>query len=394
MDQFEFTSKARRNIGALLIAGILVSVLGVFTSHEEHIGNRFWVNMLIDGFFFFGIALAATFFMAVQYAAQSAWAVVVKRIFEAVSSYIYYGAAALIVVFIASTMHMNHIYHWMDADAVAADPILQHKSAYLNIPFWWIRTLLYLGVWSFFAYYFRKKSLLEDSEGGTSIFKKNITMAAIFLVFFGYTSSTASWDWIMSIDAHWFSTLFGWYTFSGMWISAMITIAMLTLYLKRNGYLSQVNESHIHDLGKWMFAVSFLWSYLFFCQFMLIWYSDIPEEVTYYLARFGDYKIIFWSTFAINFIFPMLFLMSRDTKRGYFYLSFVGAIIFIGHWLDTYMMITPGSLKEHGHIGLLEVGLFMAFLGLFLYVVLNSLTKASLVVKHHPYLDESLHHHI
>src|SRR5690606_5969387 len=177
-----------------------------------------------------------------------------------------------------------------DPNSPHYDKIIAGKEAYLNQPFFWARTLVYLGVWTWFTMRFRKRSLLEDEVGGTDIHFKNVRDAAIFLVFFGFTSSTAAWDWIMSIDTHWFSTLFGWYVFSGMWISGMVVVTLLALYLRDKGLLPNLNDSHVHDLGKWVFAISFLWTYLFFSQFMLIWYSNIPEEVTYFEARIDHYK--------------------------------------------------------------------------------------------------------
>jgi hypothetical protein len=168
----------------------------------------------------------------------------------------------------------------------------------------------------------------------------------------------------------------------------------MTLWLKKQGHLEFVNESHIHDLGKWMFGVSFLWAYLFFSQFMLIWYSNIPEEVTYFQVRFEEYKVLYWGMFFVNFAFPMLALMDRDKKRNYGFLTVIGIIIFIGHWLDTYMLITPGAMKTHWHLGFVEVGMGLGFLGLFLFVVLNTLTKAPLAAKNHPFYDESIHHEI
>lgn len=254
--------------------------------------------------------------------------------------------------------------------------------------------MIYFSTYFFFYRGFRKRSLQEDLEGGTKIHFKNFTKAALFLVLFGYFSSTSSWHWIMSVDPHWFSTLFGWYVFGGMWCTAMTTIMLVVLYLKKKGHLQQVNDSHIHDIGKWIFATSFLWSYLFFSQMMLYWYANIPEEVIYYVIRINEYPVIFWGMFLINFIIPMLILMSADAKRHAGILMFVCIAIIIGHWTDVYMMITPGTMGEHGSIGFLEIGLFLMFAGAFTFVVLRTLTKAPLMPKNHPYLDESKHHHI
>ncbi len=397
---YTFDGKAKRLTFILMGIGLLSLILG-YVMGGDHAGQRVWSSILISGFFFFGIGLIATFFLAIQYAAEAGWGIVLKRIMEGVAAYTPIGAVTLVVVFLASTFHLNHLYHWMDASLYDTasdhyDEIIAHKQAYLNLPFWWIRTLAYLGVYVWFTNIFRKRSLAEDeiADNQKPFYLKNQTLAAIFLVFFGYTSVTASWDWLMSIDTHWFSTIFGWYIFSGMWISSMVMMVLLIVYLKGKGLMDFVNDSHIHDMGKWVFGVSFLWTYLFFCQFMLIWYSNIPEEVTYYQARINDYTWVFWGTMLINFIFPMLLLMSKDAKRNAGFLSFVGAIIFFGHWLDVYMIITPGTMKEHGHLGIVEIGTFLGFLGLFLYTVLNALSKRPLLVKNHPMLEESLHHHI
>lgn len=354
--------------------------------------RRLWSNLLINGFFFFGIALGALFYLGLHYATESGWGVVLLRVFEGISSAIWLGMAALLVVLLAATFGMNHIYPWMDSDIVNSDSLIYGKSAYLNKGFFWIRILAYFGVFGFFMLWFRKTSRKEDEEGGVEHHFKMYRRGALFLVFFAVFSSTMAWDIIMSIDTHWFSTLFGWYTFSGIWLSGMIMVMMVTLYMKSKGALEYVNENHIHDVGKWMFAISFLWSYLWFSQFMLIWYSNIPEEVTYFIARFEDYRYIFMGMFAVNFVLPMVFFMSRDTKRSAPYLIVIGLIIFIGHWFDVFCMVMPGTVFAEWEYGMLEIGMFMAFLGGFLLLVFKGLASAPLVQKNHPYLQESIHH--
>lgn len=371
--------------------------------HEEGSFNdthhsRSWSNLLINAFFFFGIGLGALFFIALQYATESGWGVVTKRILEAITSYVKVGWVFLVIVFLGATFGLNHIYHWMDPEVTDPnsshfDPIIAGKKPFLSQVFFWGANAVYFGVFIFFAWWFRKRSLREDKEGGTKIHMGNYAKGAIFLVLFGYLSSVMSWHWIMSIDTHWFSTLFGWYVFSGIWISAIITILLLIFFLKGRGYLEFVNESHIHDLGKWLFAVSILWSYLFFSQFMLIWYADIPEETTYYIARFTDYKFILWGVFAVNLILPLVFLMSREAKRSRNIIIIVGTILLVTHWLDVFIMVMPGTVFDHWKIGFLEIGMFLIFLGIFAFVVLRSLTKAPLLVKNHPYLEENLHQH-
>lgn len=397
--EFTFSGRAKTFTMVLMALGVIALVLGFITDHSDH-HQRWWANLLVNGFFFFAIALGALFFYALQYAAEVGWSSQFKRLFEAMYSYLPVGAVVLVIVFIGATMHWNHLYHWMDSEVLDVnspkyDVIIAKKQAYLNPIFFWVRTIVYLGIFLGFSAWFRKKSLEEDRVGGTKIHYLLYRRSALFLVFFAVFSSTLSWDWIMSIDTHWFSTLFGWYVFSGMWVGAMIFATILTLWLKGKGYLPHVNKSHIHDLGKWMFAISMLWSYLWVSQFMLIWYSNIPEETTYFITRlFTDYQVPFLTMFFINFALPFYVLIARDAKRNSTFLVGVGVIIFLGHFLDTYLLIIPGTMFNHNHFGLMEVGMFLGFLGLFIFTVLRTLSKAPLVPVNHPFVNESEHHQI
>ncbi|NBN97738.1 MAG: quinol:cytochrome C oxidoreductase [Flavobacteriia bacterium] len=372
----------------------MLSTLGIILgAGEEHFLTRIMTNGLINAFFFFAIGLGALFFLALNYATEAGWYAVIKRIVESVALYLPYGIGVLGgVLLLITVMKGAHIYIWMDEEVVKEDHIIQGKSAYLNIAFFWIRTLAYFAVYLIFLRGFRKRSLLEDEVGGTEIHFKNYRKGATFLVFFAVFSSTSAWDWLMSIDVHWFSTLFGWYTFAGMWVSAMVVIVLTIIYLKKLGYLPQINESHIHDVGKWIFAISFLWSYLWFSQYMLIWYANIGEEVAYYVMRTENFKVLYFGMFLINFIFPMLILMSRDAKRDSGILMFVGIIILLGHWLDVYIMVSAGSLGVNAQLGFLELGMLLLMAGAFIMILLKNLTKAPLLPVHHPFLDESIHH--
>lgn len=403
---FTIPSKAKLTSLVLMALG-LVSIIAMFMmdkgNEAEHYyaGTRAWSNIFAGSFFFMALALAAAFFLGLQYAAEAGWATTIKRVIEAVSMYLPWGLSFMMLLFVLGQfMHAHHIYHWMapgidDPASPNYDEIIAAKFGYFGI-FWWIRTILYMVGWLWFTFKLRKNSIEADKleiDVNNSYHWKNVKLGAWFMVLFAVTSSTSAWDWVMSIDTHWFSTLFGWYIFSGMWISAMVAITILIIWLKKLGYLEFVTESTVHDMGKWMFAISFLWTYLYFSQFMLIWYSDIPEEVIYFQTRWESYKALMWTVLFVNFAFPMIMLMSRDCKRNFFFLMFVGTIIFIGHYLDVIMIVMPGTV---GHawtgLGWMELGTFLFFLGLFIYVVLNALTKAPLRVKNHPYLEESLHH--
>ena len=394
--EFQITKKAKKNIYVLLGIGLALTLVGVITGFDDHhFSTRLLTNGLIDTFFFFAMGLGALFFLSLAYATETGWYAAVKRVIEAVAGYMPYGIALLgLVLLIITFMDGAHIYSWMDPEVVAHDEMIQGKAAYLNPIFFWIRTIIYFTVYLLFLRGFKRRSLEEDKVGGTDLHFQNYKKGALFLVFFAVFSSTSSWDWLMSIDVHWFSTLFGWYTFAGMWCTTMVVLIMVTLYLKKQGYLEKVNDSHIHDLGKWAFATSFLWSYLWFSQFMLIWYANIGEEVTYFQMRIDNYKLLYFGMFIINFAFPMLILMSRDAKRHAGILTTIGVIILAGHWVDVYIMVSGGSLGPTAHIGALEIGMALVALSLFIMIILRNLTKAPLTPVNHPFLDESVHHEI
>jgi hypothetical protein len=399
--EFKIANKAKVFTLALMIVGIVFTAIGAWVHSEDaNFWTRFMGSGLFNTFFFFCIGVGALFFLALQYATETGWYASVKRVFEAVAGFIPYGIGLMILVLgVISLMEGAGVYIWMDPEYTTEgshhyDSIIDGKSAYLNQTFFWIRTIVYLAVYYIFWMGFRKRSLEEDRVGGTEIHFKNYKKGALFLVFFSVFSSTSTWDWIMSIDVHWFSTLFGWYTFAGMWCTTMTVLVMLTLYLKKQGYLPKVNDSHIHDIGKWTFATSFLWSYLWFSQYMLIWYANIGEEGIYYIMRIENFQILYFSMFLINFVFPMLLLMSREAKRHSGILTVVGVIILIGHWLDVYIMVAGGSQGPIASIGFVEIGMGLLLSGFFIRIILVNLTKAPLTPVNHPFLDESIHHEI
>ncbi|MDT0689286.1 quinol:cytochrome C oxidoreductase [Salegentibacter sp. F188] len=365
--------------------------------HLEHVlhqlQNKPWAAIYVAAFFFFMISLGTLAFYAIQYAAQAGWSPVLFRVMEAISAYLLPGGIIMFVLLVLSGLHLNHLFIWMDPEVLAKDEIIQNKSSYLNVPFFLIRAAIYLGGWIFFGYLLRRNSLRNDDANDNRWFKTNFKLAAGFLVFFIVTESMMSWDWIMSLDPHWFSTLFGWYVFASMFVSGITTIALVTIYLKSRGYLPFVNNSHIHDLAKFMFGISIFWTYLWFSQFMLIWYSNIPEEVVYFISRMEDYALPFFGMVAINFLFPVLVLMNSDYKRVNWFVVMTGIVVLIGHYLDIFVMVMPATVGESWFIGIPEISAVLFFGGLFTFVVFNALTKAPLLVKRNPFLKESENYH-
>jgi len=366
-------------------------------AHAEHVfhslKNKPWSALYVALFFFFMISLATLAFYAIQHAAQAGWPVVLFRVMEAITAYLPVGGVLLFVFFVLSSLHLNHLFVWMDPEVVAHDELIQNKSGYLNVPFFLIRAAIYITGWVVYRNYARKLTLAQDNSTDLTNYTKLFKSSAAFLVFFLVTESMMSWDWIMSLDPHWFSTLFGWYVFASMIVSAITTIALVSIYLKGKGYLEFVNNSHLHDLAKFMFGFSIFWTYLWFSQFMLIWYANIPEEITYFATRFNDYKIPFLGMLGLNFVFPFLILMNSDFKRVPWFIVCAGIVILLGHYVDIYVMIMPATVGDQWFIGISEISSVLLVLGLFIYVVFSALSKVPLLAKGNPFIKESEHFH-
>ena len=372
---------------------------GGLTHHEEHalhqIHNRPYAAIYVGAFFFFMIALGVLAFYAIQYAAQAGWSPVLFRVMEGITSYVLPGGLiVLAIAFVAD----SHLFVWLKDGVTEVghenyDKLVAGKSGWLNKTGFFIRGLIFLGGWSLYRYFSRKFSIAQDSASDNKNFKKNFRISAAFLVFYIYTESMMSWDWIMSVDPHWFSTLFGWYVFASMFVSGITVIAMISIYLKSKGLLEFVNDSHIHDLAKFMFGISIFWTYLWFSQFMLIWYSNIPEEVTYFVTRIEHYKLPFFGMLAMNFIFPLLLLMNSDYKRINWFVVMAGIVILCGHYLDVFNWIMPATVVDRWFIGMPEIGAILLFGGLFLFIVFTALGKAPLLAKQNPFTEESKHFH-
>jgi hypothetical protein len=370
--------------------------------HEEHVAhtlhqlqNKPWAALYVACIFFLLISLGVLAFYAIQQVAQSGWSPVLFRVMQGITAYLPVGSVIFFLILVLCGLHFghNHLFIWMDKDVVAEDKLLQTKSGYLNFPFWIVRAAVFLIGWNLYRYFSRKNCLAQDAATDNTFYKKNFKMSAGFLVFFIVTESIMSWDWIMSIDPHWFSTLFGWYVFASFLVSGVTVIALTTLYLKSKGYLEYVNSSHIHDLAKFMFGFSVFWTYLWFSQFMLIWYANIPEEVTYFETRIQLYNLPFFGAVVMNFVFPFLILINTDFKRITWVLVMAGIVILLGHYIDFFNMIMPGTVGSNWHIGVSELGSIAFFLGLFIFVVFTALTKAPLLPKRNPFIEESKHFH-
>lgn len=402
-DRFEVPARLRSTSLLLIAVGVLALVIAFFTlmgnnaTDVDH--TRFWAGLLHNSVFFAFIAIISVFIQAASSLAHGGWIVAYRRVPEAIGANAWlFGAIAALVVILTVVVFKDHhghnpIYHWVHPEG---DKILEGKTAFLNTGMVIGFTVVTVVLWGFFGRKFRALSIAQESapKNSTKGYFKFMVWAALFLVVFALTMmSTTPWLWIMSIDAHWYSTLFSWYVFASSLVSGMSLILLWVVYLKNNGNLSLVHKEHIHDLGKFMFAISVFWTYLWFAQYMLIWYANIPEETTYFVTRqHGPYSIIFYSSFIINFVMPVIVLMSRPSKRNYFIVTMMAVIIIFGHWLDFYQMMMPGPMGAHWVIGWYELGLLCGFVGLMIFTVSNTLSKASLIPHNNPLLKESVIH--
>jgi hypothetical protein len=366
--------------------------------HAEHvmhqIHNRPWAALYVAAFFFMMIALGALVFYAIQFASQAGWSIVLFRVMEGITAYVLPGSLIVLAIALASgTIGHYNLFIWMNPEVVAEDKLIQGKAGWLSIGWFAVRGLVFIAGWSLYRHFARKFSIAQDDSDDNSNFKKTFRISAAFLVFFIYSESIMSWDWIMSVDPHWFSTLFGWYVFASMFVSGITVIALVIIYLKSRNYLEFVNENHLHDVAKFMFAISIFWTYLWFSQFMLIWYSNIPEEVTYFVSRFNDYKLPFLGMVVMNFVFPLLMLMNADYKRIPWFVVMTGLVILAGHYIDIFVMIMPATVGDRWFIGIPEISSILLFAGLFILVVFTALTKAPLLAKGNPFIKESKDFH-
>ncbi|WP_281337115.1 quinol:cytochrome C oxidoreductase [Flavobacterium eburneipallidum] len=373
--------------------------------HEAHLKhvlhqlqNKPWAALYVACIFFMLVSLGVLAFYAIQQVAQSGWSPVLFRVMQGITAYLPVGSVIFFVILILCGLHFNHLFVWLGEGVTEKghenyDAIIAGKSGYLNFPFWIIRAAIFLIGWNLYRHYSRKNCLAQDEANDDSFYKKNFKMSAGFLVFFIVTESIMSWDWIMSVDPHWFSTLFGWYVFASFLVSGVTTICLITVYLKSKGYLEHVNTSHVHDLAKFMFGFSVFWTYLWFSQFMLIWYANIPEEVTYFVTRIQQYNLPFFGAVVMNFLFPVLILINTDFKRISWILVMAGVVILLGHYIDFFNMIMPGTVGDQWFIGVSEIASVLFFLGLFIYVVFTALTKVPLLAKRNPFIEESKHFH-
>ncbi len=404
-EKFE-VPKRYNSISLLLMVIGAAAIIGLYITHgsknDPHEQARFWGSLLQNSVYFLLVVNAAMFFICATTLAWGGFQMAFRRVSEAISTCVPVLGLIAGVILLAICFGPNHeLYHWTDTEHVKHDAILNFKKGFLNKNFFAVVTVLTILAWWLLG---RKMRLLSRSldekplatvEEGKKYMWNNTVWAALFLVAFALTVlSSIPWLWLMSIDAHWYSTMYSWYTFASTFVAGIALITIFVVYLKNKSYLELVNEEHLHDLGKFMFAFSIFWTYLWFSQFMLIWYANIPEETTYFKPRAqGIYSGIFWMMFIINFLAPLLLLMRRGAKRNYTTMTFLALLIIFGHWLDFFQMVFPSPSPDHVPMILWDFGVALGFVGIIMFVTGRSLSRVPLLAKNHPLVKESVIHH-
>jgi hypothetical protein len=399
-DRFAASSRLQQIVWAMVAVGLVTVVAGIALD-----GHRFWANYLLNNWFFLGLSLAGVLFVAIQSVSNAAWSLGFRRIAEAMGAYLPWALGGFGILMVATAMHWNHLYHWAHHGIAEEflpsgqanpefDPIIAAKTPYLNIPFMAARTVVFYALWILLYRAIRRHSLLEDQEGGLLRIRRIKTLASVFLPTFAVTWAMSTWDYVMSVDTHWYSTIFWVYHFASAWVAALSFMAIVAVLLKKAGHLPHMNENHLHDIGKFMFAFSIFWAYIWVSQFLLIYYANIPEETIYFQERLEHFKIPFFVNVAVNFVLPFFLLMTRGSKRQGNYLMGVGLILIGGKYLDLYLGVMPGTVGGHAHFGWMEIGMFVGYLGLFLLVVTRAMASASLLPYRHPYIKEYATHEV
>jgi hypothetical protein len=364
----------------LLAAGAVVAAVGLIKAPE-----RTWPNLLIDGFYFLSLGVSGAFFVATQRLTSARWSAGLRRVPEALMLTLPVAAALMVVIYLGR----HQLYPWADPAALAHEPAIAGKVTYLKPGFVTVRMIAVIAIWMVFAFRFRKASLAQDRSPDQALFyhARLNRHAAIFTPVFAITFSLAAYDWIISLEPEWFSTMFAVYVFAGTFVQGIAAVTLTTLLLRRRGLLGkEAGAEQLHDLGKMLFAFSTFWAYIWVCQYLLIWYGNIPEEATYYVARTsGAWLPLFLINLLVNWIIPFLALLSARAKRTPRILMSISILFLVGHWLDMYILVAPSKWTAP-HFGVPEVLVAAGFAALIYLATARSLARAPMVPMNDPVL--------
>lgn len=355
---FNYSKQAKKVAFICMGLGVLGIVLSiVLPDMSANHYSRFWSNLLLNTYYFAGIAITGLFFLAAHQLGYGGWHVLFKRVPLAMSRYLFVIFGLVVLITAGLLLDWHNLYgHWAHPHEVAyadsgmaeADRIVVSKSPFLNKTMFAVIVPGFFLMWALFSSAFTKRMTFIKSF---KEYNQSKYLSALFILVFAVSMSVLSWMFIMSLDPHWYSTLFGWYNFASYTVAGFAFMILILLYLKSKGSYPHLDENHLHDLGKYLFGFSVFYTYLWFSQFLLIWYANIPEATIWYTKRMAEplFKFLFYFTFLINFPLPLLVLMRRDSKRKLKILGFVAVMMIFGHYLDFYgmVMLEPNAVVEH-----------------------------------------------
>ena len=384
--QFSADSKIPQILLGVGVVGLILSAIGYFTNSDQ-----FFFSYLVSFTFFTGIALASVFMVMFHHITKSKWGVVVRRIPETFGSNIWIWGIFIIPVILG----IHNLYHWSHEEAVAVDKILKGKSAYLNTPFFIIRQVIYFAIWGFVGHKLYKASVELEKTGdwGITTLMRKVSAPAIPL--FGLSIAFAGFDWLMSLDPHWFSTMFGVYFFAISFQSFWAIMILMVFFLQRNGYLKNtIGQVHIYDLGAWLFAFTVFYAYIAFSQFLLIYYANLPEETLWFYHRLeGGYQYIAYGLLLFRFALPFLVLLNREQKHKRSVLGFVAIVVVTIHFLELHWIVKPALHPEEAHglsFSWMDFSTFIGLGGIFFWLFFNRFKQNSMIPENDPKLDECL----
>tara|TARA_B110000914_G_C15478764_1_gene454523 strand:- start:51 stop:1487 length:1437 start_codon:yes stop_codon:yes gene_type:complete len=350
--KFEFENKLKRTFFIMMGLGAIGAIWAFLWNDGFNSHARFWANILLNTYYFAGIAVTGVFFITAHHLGYSGWQTVFKKIPMAMSKFLYVAFGIMIVITIGVFMGehdgLHNLYtHWASSHG-KADLIVQDKASFLNPTMYALLVVGFFGLWALFAKLMHTKFM---SIKNIKEYTYTKALSATFLLIFGVSSSVLSWIVIMSIDPHWYSTLFGWYNLMSYFVAGMSMMVLIIIFLKSKGLLPNLFEDHVHDIVKYIFGFSVFWTYLWFSQYMLIWYANIPEATIWYTKRMDIplFKFIFFFGIIINFVFPILAILKRKSKRNFKTVAFVAVMLIIGHYLDFYQMIMLEPMNVVSH---------------------------------------------